>query len=75
MLSRFVALPVSLTLTVSQFQVWHCSGQSNMWLPVSSAFAHNDTLKNITVDKKYHNIRLMAGNSGDCPGTGSFTKL
>lgn len=47
--------------------VWHCSGQSNMWLPVSSAFAHNDTLANISAGK-YHNIRLMAGNSGDCPG-------
>jgi hypothetical protein len=53
--------------------VWHCSGQSNMWLPVSSAFAHNDTIKNITKDGKYHNIRLMAGNSGDCPGMGPTT--
>jgi len=47
--------------------VWHCSGQSNMWLPVSSAFAHNDTLAAIAAGK-YHNIRVMAGNSGDCPG-------
>lgn len=49
--------------------VWHCSGQSNMWLPVGNAFAHNDTLKNISAGK-YHNIRLMAGNSGSCPGVG-----
>lgn len=50
--------------------VWHCSGQSNMWLPVGNSFAHNDTIKNISAGK-YKNIRLMAGNSGDCPGEGT----
>ena len=40
-----------------------------MWLPVGNSFAHNDTIANITAGK-YHNIRLMAGNSGSCPGQG-----
>lgn len=42
-----------------------------MWLPVENAFAHNDTIANITAGK-YHNIRIMAGNSGNCPGDGSM---
>jgi hypothetical protein len=41
-----------------------------VWLPVGNSLAHNDTLKNITAGK-YHNIRLMAGNSGNCPGEGA----
>eukprot|EP01046_Picozoa_sp_COSAG06_P003095 COSAG06_NODE_116_length_23262_cov_47.854034_9_plen_78_part_00 len=44
-----------------------------MWLPVGNSFAHNDTLANITKGGKYHNIRLMAGNSGDCPGQSDAT--
>ena len=40
-----------------------------MWLPVGNSFAHNETIKNISAGK-YHNIRLMAGNSGKCPGQG-----
>lgn len=43
--------------------VWHCSGQSNMWLPVGNAFGINDTLGNISAGN-YNNIRVMAGNSG-----------
>jgi len=47
--------------------VWHCSGQSNMWLPLSSSFTINATIDSITSTKapKYRNIRMMAGNSGD----------
>lgn len=47
--------------------VWHCSGQSNMWLPLSSSFNINETIGNITAATgfKYRNIRMMAGNSGD----------
>jgi len=46
--------------------VWHCSGQSNMWLPLSSSFNINETIGNITsmTNPKYRNIRMMAGNSG-----------
>lgn len=43
--------------------VWHCSGQSNMWLPLGNSFHRNDTLKSIT-EGKYHNMRGMIGNSG-----------
>ena len=47
--------------------VFHCSGQSNMWLPLSSSFNINETIANITLTTKpkYRNIRMMAGNSGD----------
>ena len=40
-----------------------------MWLPVGNSFHHNETVANISAGK-YHNIRLMAGNSGHCPGQG-----
>jgi len=36
-----------------------------MWLPLEHTFERNNTLKNITVDGTYRNIRIMAGNSGD----------
>jgi hypothetical protein len=42
--------------------VWHCSGQSNMWLPVGNSFSQNATIASIKAGK-YSNIRLMAGNS------------
>eukprot|EP00039_Didymoeca_costata_P020049 m.339850 g.339850 ORF g.339850 m.339850 type:complete len:823 (+) comp19004_c0_seq1:14-2482(+) len=45
--------------------VWHCSGQSNMYLPVFNTFHRNETLRNITELGKYHNIRAMFGRSGD----------
>eukprot|EP01052_Picozoa_sp_SAG31_P026909 SAG31_NODE_2475_length_5641_cov_2.038434_4_plen_473_part_00 len=38
-----------------------------VWLPVGNSFAHNETIANVSAGK-YHNIRLMAGNSGNCPG-------
>ena len=44
--------------------VWHCSGQSNMWLPLESSFERNNTASSI-LEGKYHNIYTMAGNSGD----------
>ena len=43
--------------------MWYCSGQSNMWLPVSSSFSRNQTVAAIK-SGKYTNIRLMAGSSG-----------
>lgn len=45
--------------------VIYCSGQSNMWLPVGHNFERNYTQNNITQLNKYHNIRIMAGNSGN----------
>lgn len=45
--------------------VWHCSGQSNMWLPLGNSFHRNDTLQAILTGGKYHNMRGMIGNSGN----------
>ena len=45
--------------------VWHCSGQSNMWLPLGNSFHRNDTLKDILTGGKYGNMRGMIGNSGN----------
>ena len=42
--------------------VWYCSGQSNMWLPMHFTYSRNFTVANITAGK-YSNIRLMAGDS------------
>ena len=46
--------------------MWYCSGQSNMWLPVSHTYSRNDTVAAIKAGN-YTNIRLMAGNSGTDP--------
>jgi hypothetical protein len=55
------------TLTSATFgDVWHCSGQSNMWLPVQKTYSRNDTVAAIKAGK-YTNIHLMAGNSGTAP--------
>ena len=43
--------------------VWYCSGQSNMWLPVSSTFSRNSTAAAIK-NGQFGNVRIMAGNSG-----------
>ena len=43
--------------------VWLCSGQSNMWLPVANSFSRNATVAAI-VAGKYSNVRVMAGSSG-----------
>ena len=45
--------------------VWHCSGQSNMWLPLGNSFHRNDTLDSILSKGNYHNMRGMIGNSGN----------
>jgi hypothetical protein len=45
--------------------VWHCSGQSNMWLPLGNSFSRNKTLDAILTGGKYHNMRGMMGNSGN----------
>ena len=44
--------------------VWHCSGQSNMWLPLGNSFHRNDTLAAIK-GGRYRNMRGMIGNSGN----------
>jgi hypothetical protein len=43
--------------------VWYCTGQSNMWLPVLHTFTRNESAGNITAGN-YNNIRVMAGGSG-----------
>jgi len=45
--------------------VWHCSGQSNMWLPLGNTFHRNDTMDAILKEGKYANMRGMIGNSGN----------
>jgi len=50
--------------------VWYCSGQSNMWLPLLNTFSRNDTVQAIR-DGKYHNIRIMAGHSNNNPYQGA----
>ena len=60
---------VNATQTISDVtfgDVWLCSGQSNMWLPVQNTFSRNDTVKAIQAGK-YGNIRVMDGNSGTKP--------
>ena len=44
-----------------------------MWLPVSHTYSRNDTVTAIEAGK-YHNIRLMAGNSGTNPSYPRATK-
>jgi hypothetical protein len=57
----------ALTLSNVAFgDVWFCSGQSNMWLPVLHTFDRNDTARNISAGK-YANIRVMAGSSANYP--------
>lgn len=43
--------------------VWMCSGQSNMWLPVANSYSRNKTADAVKAGK-YSNIRMMAGVSG-----------
>jgi sialate O-acetylesterase len=47
--------------------VWYCSGQSNMWLPMENSFSRNVTRDAILLDGKYKNLRIMAGSSGNHP--------
>ena len=46
--------------------VFYCSGQSNMWLPLHYTYARNDTVEAIRAGK-YDNLRLMAGDSQRSP--------
>lgn len=43
--------------------VWYCSGQSNMGLPLKHTFHRSQLTKDIAFHGKYHNIHIMAGNS------------
>ena len=44
--------------------MWYCTGQSNMWLPVLHTYWRNETARNVSELGKYSNLRLMAGGSG-----------
>eukprot|EP00038_Savillea_parva_P008384 m.176574 g.176574 ORF g.176574 m.176574 type:complete len:812 (-) comp14199_c0_seq1:171-2606(-) len=50
--------------------MWYCSGQSNMWLPVDHSFSRNDTVAAIQAGK-YTNIRGMFGGSANHPDGGT----
>lgn len=51
--------------------MWYCSGQSNMWLPVQYSFSRNDTVKAIR-DGKFKNIRGMFSPSATTPTAGRW---
>ena len=56
--------PTTATISNIVFgDMWFCSGQSNMWLPVQHTYQRNETARNISAGK-YSNIRMMAGSSG-----------
>ena len=49
--------------------VWYCTGQSNMWLPVQYTFSRNQTVEDIAAGK-YTNIRGMFSPSATTPTDG-----
>lgn len=51
--------------------MWYCTGQSNMWLPVQYTFSRNQTVAAIT-QGKYHNIRGMFSPSAETPTSGQW---
>mmetsp|Transcript_21094 Transcript_21094/g.32442 ORF Transcript_21094/g.32442 Transcript_21094/m.32442 type:complete len:669 (-) Transcript_21094:939-2945(-) len=53
---------ISIT-NVTFGDVWYCSGQSNMWLPVENSFSRNESVEAIS-NGRYNNLRIMAGGSG-----------
>lgn len=57
--------PATIT-NVTFGDVWYCSGQSNMWLPLSYSFSRNESNAKIR-DGHYSNFRIMAGSSGNVP--------
>jgi hypothetical protein len=64
---------ISIT-NVTFGDIWYCSGQSNMNLPLIHTFHRNETAKNILYKNKYSNIRIMAGSSARIPyGKGSWS--
>ena len=63
--------PTTATISNVVFgDMWYCTGQSNMWLPVLHTYQRNETARNISALGKYSNIRLMAGSSGNAVRTG-----
>eukprot|EP00756_Hemistasia_phaeocysticola_P019183 Hpha_TRINITY_DN15643_c1_g9::TRINITY_DN15643_c1_g9_i1::g.101267::m.101267/K05970/SIAE; sialate O-acetylesterase len=58
------ALATATIVNVTFGDVWHCSGQSNMWLPVSHSFHANATYAALRAGK-YAQLRVMDGNSGN----------
>lgn len=55
-------LPTITLKSVTFGDVWYCSGQSNMWLPLLHTFSRNKSMDAIRAGK-YKNIRMMAGDS------------
>ena len=51
--------------------VWYCSGQSNMWLPVEYSFSRNETVAAIGKGK-YGSVRGMFSPSGTTPTAGQW---
>ena len=52
---------------VSTFgDVYLCSGQSNLWLPVANTFHRNESALNISAGA-FQNVRMMAGSSSHVP--------
>ena len=52
--------------------MWYCSGQSNMWLPVDHSLSRNETVAAIK-SGSYANVRAMFGGSGNHPPGNGFT--
>ena len=44
--------------------MWYCSGQSNMWLPMDHSLSRNETVVGIKAGK-FSNVRGMFGGSGN----------
>ena len=64
--------PSTATLAHATFgDMWYCSGQSNMWLPVQYSFSRNETVAAIKTGK-YSNIRGMMSPSATTPATGKW---
>ena len=61
-----------VTLTHVTFgDMWYCSGQSNMWLPVFYTFSRNQTVADIAAGK-YSNIRGIFSPSATTPTAGQW---
>ena len=53
--------------------MWYCTGQSNMWLPVQHTFSRNESVTAIAKGK-YSNIRGMFAASASTPSAGKSWK-
>jgi Carbohydrate esterase, sialic acid-specific acetylesterase len=63
----------SVITNVTFGDVWYCSGQSNMWLPLKFTFHKNLTAKAL-LQGQYSNIRLMVGSAANVPyGKGTWS--